>query len=109
MLSEANTKLNNANKKLSGIRAKVKELQDRVAALEETLLPLALGMASDPVPNLRLILASALQRAAPHISSAALVAQVIPALEALVRDDDDMDVLGASQEALEACLALVHS
>ena len=77
------------------------------AALEESLLPSALAMASDAVPNLRLILARSLQRAAPHIPPPTLAARVIPALEAM-EADDDIDVLGAAREALEVCLPLTH-
>jgi hypothetical protein len=61
-------------------------------------------MADDPVPNLRLILANALQRAAPHLSARTLVGKVIPAVEALGRDED-LDVLGAARDCLEVCLA----
>ena len=64
-------------------------------------------MASDAVPNLRLILARSLQRAAPHIPPPTLAARVIPALEAM-EADDDIDVLGAAREALEVCLPLTH-
>ena len=65
-------------------------------------------MAADGVPNLRLILASALQRSAPHLAPATLSARVLPVLEALEKDDD-MDVLTGAREASEVCLALVHS
>ena len=66
-----------------------------------------LAMAADKVPNLRLILASALQRAAPHLAPDTLVQRAIPTLEALERDDD-IDVLGAAREALEVCHSLAH-
>ena len=49
-----------------------------------------------------------LQRAAPHLNAATLAAKVMPTLEALEKDED-MDVLGAAREALEVCLALIHS
>jgi hypothetical protein len=75
--------------------------------LEAELLPLALSMASDAVPNLRLLLASSLQRCAPHLSTSALTGRVIPTLEAL-EEDEDIDVLGAARDALEACHALTH-
>ena len=77
------------------------------SSLEDALLPMALSMAQDPVPNLRLILASTLQRVAPQLTVQVLSGSVIPALEALERDED-MDVLGAAREALEVCMARVH-
>ena len=76
-------------------------------ALEESLLPKALDMARDKVPNLRLILCRSLQRAAPHLSAATLSDKVLPALEAL-ENDDDMDVRGSSKEAYEVCHARAH-
>jgi serine/threonine-protein phosphatase 2A regulatory subunit A len=79
-----------------------------VESFEGELLPLALSMADDRVPNLRLILANALQRAAPQLSTPTLAGRVVPALEALTLDED-MDVLGAAREALEVCLALQFS
>ena len=76
-------------------------------ALEGELLPLALTMARDRVPNLRLILAHSLQRASAHLSAGTLAGAVIPTLEELQRDED-LDVISAAREALEVCLARAH-
>lgn len=73
--------------------------------LDEELLPLALSMAADRVPNLRMLLATALQAAAEYLSVSTLASRVVPALQAL-EADEDIDVLGAARDATEACLAL---
>ena len=71
----------------------------------DELLPLALSMASDPVPNLRLLLAAALQQAAPHLPASTINKLVLPTLLQL-ECDEDIDVLGAAKEAIEACTTL---
>ena len=77
-------------------------------ALEGSLLPLALTLVEDKVPNLRLQLASSLMRAAPHLSATTLSECVMPIL-ARLEDDWDMDVLRAAKEALEVCMAITLS
>jgi len=75
------------------------------AEMLEELVPLALSMVTDKVPNLRLQLAASLQQAAPHFGVVVITTQVLPALAEL-EADEDIDVLGAAREAIEACLAL---
>ena len=77
------------------------------ATLEEGLLPLALNMAIDRVPNLRLDLAKALQRAAPRLSAATLAGRVFPVLERLLRDED-IDVADAAAAAADVAKASLH-
>ena len=67
------------------------------ATLEAELLPLALAMARDKVPNLRRC-SRRPAGTAPHLSTEALVGVAIPALEALERDDD-MDALRGPRRA----------
>lgn len=62
--------------------------------------------ARDPVPNLRLELADALARAAPHLRAHAVRTRVLPALGAL-GEDEDLDVAFAAREAVETCAAIV--
>ena len=90
---------------LEGLSVLAKHMS--AACLEDELLPLALSMSNDRVPNLRLQLPQALQRAAAHLSTNTLLGRVIPALEAMELDED-MDVIGAASQALETCLALTH-
>ena len=56
---------------LEGLATLAKHL--RTKALEEELLPLALSMSTDGVPNLRLLLTDALARAAPYLSAERLL------------------------------------
>ena len=91
---------------LEGLATLAKHM--RTKALEEELLPLALSMSTDGVPNLRLLLTDALARAAPYLSGRTLAREVVPALQALEKDED-MDVLGGAREALEVCLPLAQT
>lgn len=78
----------------------------RPDALEETLLPLALSMATDRVPNLRMLVASTLQAVAAHLSLDAVKSSVLPTLAELSKDAD-IDVLDAACAAVAVCSALV--
>jgi len=76
-----------------------------VRPLEEELLPLALSMATDKVPNLRMLMAGTLQKAAHHLSHSIVIGRVMPALRDL-ETDQDVDVVEAARDATEACVAL---
>merc|ERR1712070_472112 len=68
--------------------------------LENRLLPPALDMAEDKVPNLRTAAAAALRAAAAHVSADLLQEKVIPRLQMLAQDED-IDVKFMADEALK--------
>ena len=68
--------------------------------LENRLLPPALDMAEDKVPNLRIAAAAALRAAAAHVSADLLQEKVIPRLQMLAQDED-IDVKFMADEALK--------
>ena len=68
---------------------------------QKVMLPTVLGLASDPVANVRFNVAKTLQKICPVVGSSALQSQVKPCLEKL-NQDSDADVKFFSIEALES-------
>lgn len=71
----------------------------------ESLLPLVLRMANDPVPNIRFNVAKTLQLMTSVLPLAVVQNQVKPVLTQLLRDDTDADVKYYASTALVAAEA----
>lgn len=63
------------------------------------LLPTVLGLATDPVANVRFNVAKTLQKISPHLESGVIDTQVKPTLEKL-NSDPDVDVKYFASEAI---------
>jgi len=72
------------------------------SVVENDLLPTALALASDPVPNIRFNVAKVLQGMAARLEPSVVAAQVKPCLHRLCEDTDG-DVKFYSTKALAAC------
>ena len=72
-------------------------------AIDE-LLGLALTMATDRVPNLRLLLADSLPRVAEYMHADQVRESILPVLQEL-EADDDVDVAEAARDGRERCLS----
>jgi hypothetical protein len=69
--------------------------------LETKLLPAALEMASDRVPNLRMVSVRALTAATPFVAAAMTREKILPKLQELLADAD-VDVKFEADAALES-------
>ena len=74
--------------------------------LEAQLWPLAIEMAEDKVPNLRIEVAKALEALGPILTSSLVHEKLLPKLQELA-GDEDIDVKWAADEAIKT-LDLKH-
>ena len=70
--------------------------------ISETMLPVALKMANDPVPNIRFNVAKALGTIIPLVDSQNVQQEIKPCLTNL-QEDEDSDVKFFATQALLKC------
>jgi len=70
--------------------------------INNTMLPLVIRMAQDPVPNIRFNVAKTLHSLIPHLDTTAVQTKVKPCLSKLF-DDTDRDVKFYASQALQLC------
>ena len=70
--------------------------------LQTVLVPPVLGLAEDPVPNIRFNVCKTLQKLVPHVDGSCVSSQIKPVLTNL-QSDVDRDVKFFASNALSVC------
>lgn len=70
--------------------------------ITNTMLPLVLKLAQDPVPNIRFNVAKTLHSLIPLLDSSVVQTKIKPCLQELLKDSD-RDVKFYASQALQSC------